>query len=164
MRQCDRSTADKVVSSRTAWEQVDEVKSRGGTVIFTNGCFELLHMGHLRLLEAAAKEGDFLVVAINNDKSFQAIRGRPPLVTGYRRSAVVAALRCVDLVVEQRANTPEALVMALEPDVLVKGGDWAADQIAGRRQIEDRGGRVVVVSELEGCHTSDIIRKVREMG
>lgn len=154
-----RTTAEKLCAFTWLTQTVRAARSRGESVVFTNGCFELLHLGHVRCLEAAAREGDYLVVAVNSDWSFRRLRGRRPLLPWHDRAEVLAALACVDLVVKQQADTPTKLVEVVGPDVLVKGGDWRLDEIAGR----DLAGRVVVVPELPGRHVSDILRRAGEV-
>ncbi len=130
-------------------------------MVFTNGCFDLLHPGHVRLLEQARAEGDALVVGLNSDSSVRRLKGeRRPLVPEASRAEVVAGLACVDAVTVFDEDTPRELIAALQPDVLVKGGDWSLDKIVGREEVEAAGGRVVVVPYLEGYSTSALITKL----
>jgi len=137
-------------------------QDRAAEVVFTNGVFDLLHPGHVRYLQGARREGDALIVAINSDRSVRAIKGPARPITPEReRAEVVAALRCVDAVVIFDENDPGQIISQLQPDVLVKGADWALDAIIGRDIVEGRGGRVVRVPLAEGYSTSAIIEKIQ---
>ncbi len=133
-------------------------------VVFTNGVFDILHPGHVRYLDEARRLGDVLVVAINSDESVRANKGpRRPINSEAERAEVLAALACVDAVVVFDAPTPHAVIAAIQPDVLVKGADWAADAIVGRDIVEARGGRVVRVKIEDGFSTTAIIEKIRAL-
>jgi D-beta-D-heptose 7-phosphate kinase/D-beta-D-heptose 1-phosphate adenosyltransferase len=139
---------------------VNAARRRGECVVFTNGCFDLLHLGHVRSLEQARGLGSRLVVAVNSDASVRRLKGRDrPLVPARRRAEVVASLECVDWVVIFRAATPLALIRDLRPDVLAKGGDWSLDAIVGRAEVESWGGRVVRLREVPGVHTTAILER-----
>jgi len=155
-----RSPASKLFSFSEIIKKVEQVKGEGKKVVFTNGCFDLLHIGHLRLFEAAKAEGDFLVVGVNSDKSVKKIKGelRPFLPEG-ERTEVVAALERVDAVVMFDEDTPQRLIEAIEPDVLVKGGDWDLDKIVGRDVVESKGGKVVQVPLVGGRSTTELARR-----
>ncbi|HEY7921641.1 MAG TPA: D-glycero-beta-D-manno-heptose 1-phosphate adenylyltransferase, partial [Vicinamibacteria bacterium] len=145
-----------LVRERQAWREA------GRRVVLTNGCFDLLHAGHLALLEAARHEGDALVVAINSDASVRRLKGDGrPLVPEVERAEALAALEAVDRVVVYDEDTPLAVVKALVPDVLVKGADWGADEIVGRAEVEAAGGRVVRVALVPGRSTSGIVERIR---
>jgi rfaE bifunctional protein nucleotidyltransferase chain/domain len=138
-------------------------KRNGRSVVFTNGCFDLLHPGHLHSLERARELGDVLVVGLNSDASVRQLKGAGrPVIAERERAEILAALECVDAVVIFDALTPRAVVAALLPDVLVKGGDWSDDQIVGREEVEAAGGRVVSVPVLPGYSTTAILRRIRE--
>jgi D-beta-D-heptose 7-phosphate kinase/D-beta-D-heptose 1-phosphate adenosyltransferase len=138
------------------------VRARGGTVVFTNGVFDLLHPGHVRYLQAARDLGDLLVVAVNSDRSVAANKGPGrPIVPELERAEVLLALRSVDEVVIFDEETPHAVVASIQPDVLVKGADWEADTIVGRDVVEARGGRVVRVATAPGYSTTEILRRAR---
>jgi D-beta-D-heptose 7-phosphate kinase/D-beta-D-heptose 1-phosphate adenosyltransferase len=127
-------------------------------VVFTNGCFDLLHVGHVRCLEQASRLGDRLLVAVNGDASVRELKGPGrPIVPARQRMEILAALACVDWVVPFRGATPLAAIRALRPDVLAKGGDWALDEIVGREDVESWGGRVVRLKEVPGVRTSLIV-------
>ena len=137
-------------------------RGEGRTVVLTNGCFDLLHPGHLALLEAARAHGDVLVVAINSDRSVRELKGPGrPLVPAGERAEALAALETVDAVVVYDDPTPLAVVQALLPDVLVKGADWAEDAIVGRAEVEAGGGRVERVALAPGRSTSDMVERIR---
>jgi D-beta-D-heptose 7-phosphate kinase/D-beta-D-heptose 1-phosphate adenosyltransferase len=131
-------------------------------VVFTNGCFDLLHPGHIHTLETARQLGDVLVVAINSDESVRKLKGPGrPVIPARERAEILASLECVDAVVIFEELTPARAVAALLPDILVKGGDWPGDRIVGREEVEAAGGRVVRAEVLPGYSTSDLLRKIR---
>jgi rfaE bifunctional protein nucleotidyltransferase chain/domain len=130
--------------------------------VFTNGVFDLLHPGHLRYLKAARALGDALIVGLNADSSVRRNKGPArPVTSQEERAEIVSALDCVDAVAFFEEDTPAAIVSALQPDILVKGSDWPADQIVGRDTVEARGGRVVRIAIEEGYSTSAILEKIR---
>ena len=136
-------------------------RAAGGRVVFTNGVFDLLHRGHAEYLEEARALGDHLVVGINSDASVRRLKGPSrPIVPAAERAELVAALACVDLAVVFDDDTPLRLIEAVQPDVLVKGADWAEGAIVGREFVEARGGRVVRVPVREGLSTSAIIDRI----
>jgi rfaE bifunctional protein nucleotidyltransferase chain/domain len=142
---------------------VASLRDQGKTVVFTNGVFDLLHVGHLRYLQQARALGDALIVGINSDRSVRAIKGPSrPVTPEHERAEILAALECVDAVVVFDEETPHDLIAALLPDVLVKGADWAADAIVGRDIVEARGGRVVRVPIEPGHSTSAILERIRQ--
>ena len=137
-------------------------RREGARIVFTNGCFDLVHAGHVRYLEAARDLGDVLVVGLNDDASVRRLKGpgRPILPLG-ERAEVLAGLAAVDHLVAFADDTPLALIETLVPDVLAKGADWAADDIVGREVVLARGGRVERIDLVPGVSTSDIIRRIR---
>jgi D-glycero-beta-D-manno-heptose 1-phosphate adenylyltransferase len=150
----------KVVPLEQSIERVAEMKRAGKRVVFTNGCFDLLHPGHTRYLAEARALGDALVVAINSDRSVRALKGPSrPIVPESERAEVMAALRCVDLVTTFDDLTPRDLLARMLPQVLVKGADWGPANIVGREEVEAAGGVVVSVPVVPGFSTSEIIRK-----
>jgi D-beta-D-heptose 7-phosphate kinase/D-beta-D-heptose 1-phosphate adenosyltransferase len=152
----------KLVSQETARRLRRSARRRGETVVFTNGCFDLLHLGHVRSLEQARGLGDRLIVAVNSDASVRSLKGPGrPLVPARQRAEVVAALGCVDWVILFRESTPLAAIRALRPDVLAKGGDWRLEQIVGREEVESWGGRVVRLREVPGIRSSQLIERCR---
>ena len=131
-------------------------------VVFTNGCFDLLHPGHIHTLEAARALGDLLVVGVNSDRSVRALKGADrPVVAEAERAEILAALEAVDFVVIFDSETPRELIARLLPDVLVKGADWGADEIVGRAEVEAAGGRVASIPLQPGYSTSDILQAIR---
>ena len=138
-----------------------EWKDNGRQVVFTNGCFDLLHPGHLRTLERARALGDALVVAINSDSSVRRLKGEGrPLVAEDERAELVAALEMVDAVTVFDEPTPRELIATLLPDVLAKGGDWGPEGIVGRAEVEAAGGRVVSLPYEAGHSTSALLEKI----
>jgi len=138
-------------------------KRNGKRVVFTNGCFDLLHPGHIRSLETARALGDALIVGLNSDDSVKSLKGPDrPVIPEQERAEILASLECVDAVVIFEELTPQEVIAALLPDVLVKSGDWPGSQIVGREEVEAAGGRVVLVDVVEGYSTSDILKKIRE--
>jgi D-beta-D-heptose 7-phosphate kinase/D-beta-D-heptose 1-phosphate adenosyltransferase len=141
---------------------VASVRARGGTVVFTNGVFDLLHPGHIQYLQEARSLGDCLIVGLNADASVRRNKGPArPITPEHERAEMLAAVAAVDAVVIFEEDTPAEIVRALQPDILVKGADWAADQIVGRDTVEARGGRVVRVQLEEGHSTTAIVERVR---
>ena len=144
-------------AERAAWG------AAGRKVVLTNGCFDLLHAGHVALLEAARAEGDVLVVAINSDRSVRAIKGPSrPVIPEAERAETLLALEPVDRVTIYDEPTPAELIRALAPDVLVKGADWGEDAIVGREDVEAMGGRVVRVGLLPGRSTTAMVERIRQ--
>ena len=141
---------------------VTRLRAAGQQIVFTNGVFDLLHPGHLRYLTQARALGDALIVGINSDQSVRTNKGPGrPITPQEERAEVLAALGCVDAVVIFDGDTPHELIAALQPDVLVKGADWAADEIVGRDIVEARGGKVVRVPIEMGYTTTGIIERIR---
>jgi len=141
---------------------VDRLRAAGRTVVFTNGVFDLLHVGHLRYLQQARELGDALIVGLNSDRSVRANKGESrPVTPEAERAEILQALACVDGVVVFDEETPHDLIAAIQPDVLVKGADWAEDAIVGRDLVEARGGRVVRVPLEAGKSTTAIIEYIK---
>lgn len=138
-------------------------KRNGRRIVFTNGCFDLLHPGHIGSLEQARALGDVLVVGLNSDSSVRQLKGAGrPVLPERERAEILAGLECVDAVVIFEEPTPRDVIARLLPDVLVKGGDWPGDQIVGREEVEGAGGRVVSVAVVAGYSTTEILRKIRD--
>ena len=136
-------------------------RAAGERIVFTNGVFDLLHRGHVEYLEEARALGDRLVVGVNSDDSVRRIKGpKRPLVPGEERAEILEALACVDLAILFDEDTPERLIREVQPDVLVKGGDWTPDRIVGREFVESRGGRVLNVPLREGLSTTALIERI----
>ena len=137
-------------------------RPRAGTVVFTNGCFDLLHAGHVEYLSEARALGDVLVVGLNSDASVRRLKGAGrPLVPEEARARVVAALSDVDAITVFGEDTPEALIGSLLPDVLVKGGDYTVEQVVGRQAVEAAGGRVAAVPYVSGHSTTSLLDRIR---
>ncbi len=137
-------------------------KRNGRRVVFTNGCFDLLHPGHIRTLERARELGDVLIVGLNSDRGVRQLKGEGrPVLPELERAEILASLECVDAVVIFDEPTPREVIAKLLPDILVKGGDWADDKIVGREEVEAAGGRVVSVPLAQGHSTSEILRRIR---
>jgi len=140
--------------------QADEWRKQGLSVVFTNGCFDILHIGHVTLLDDARRQGDRLIVGINSDASVSALKGPSrPIVAEFPRARVVAGLAAVDAVVVFDEPTPLELMVALRPDVIVKGGDYVADEIVGAPEVKSWGGRVEIVPFVPGFSTTQIIAR-----
>jgi rfaE bifunctional protein nucleotidyltransferase chain/domain len=151
-----------VLSLADAVALVARLRAEGRSIVFTNGVYDLLHPGHVRYLQAARAEGDALIVGVNSDRSVRANKGpERPINPEQERAELIAALAAVDAAVIFDEETPHAIISALQPDVLVKGADWAADQIVGRDVVEARGGRVVRATIEPGHSTTDILAKIR---
>ena len=143
---------------------VERLRAAGRTIVFTNGVFDLLHVGHLRYLQHARGLGDALIVGLNADRSVRHIKGPDrPLTAEAERAEILEALACVDAVVIFDEDTPYDLIMAIQPDVLVKGADWAVDAIVGRDIVEARGGRVVRVPIEPGHSTTELVDRIRRL-
>lgn len=156
---------DKVVSRTALSKLIEQLQARGRRIVFTNGCFDLLHPGHVRYLERAKSLGDILVVAVNADESVRRLKGPTrPVLPESDRSEVVAALCCVDYVTIFEEDTPLEVIEQLRPNVLVKGGDWPKDQIVGRESVEGRGGQVVTIDFEQGYSTTGIIERIQRTG
>ena len=141
---------------------VDELRASGKTIVFTNGVFDLLHVGHLRYLQRARGLGDALLVGVNSDRSVRQIKGPGrPITAEAERAEILEALACVDGVVIFDEETPRNLILAIQPDVLVKGADWAEDAIVGRDIVAARGGRVVRVAIEPGHSTTRIVDRIQ---
>ena len=155
-----RNTAAKILSRASLLRRARRLGTR--RLVFTNGCFDLLHAGHVTLLERAKRYGDVLVVGINSDRSVRALKGPGRPIVGQRdRARVLAALESVDYVTIFNERTPQRLVEALRPHVLIKGADWAASEIIGRDAVRRRGGRIIRMPLLKGYSTSRLIEKIR---
>lgn len=157
-----RTTGRPLSSATDAQALARSVHARGGLVVFTNGVFDLLHPGHVRYLEEARRLGDVLIVGVNSDRSVRANKGAGrPLNPDHERAEVLLSLSCVDAAVLFDEDTPHGLIETIQPDLLVKGSDWAANEIVGRDVVEARGGRVVRVDLAPGYSTSELIRRVQ---
>jgi rfaE bifunctional protein nucleotidyltransferase chain/domain len=162
-------TARELLTSRIL--SLDEAVRRFGKerrgalrVVFTNGCFDLLHPGHIQTLESSRALGDALIVGLNSDASVRELKGEGrPVIPERERAELLSALECVDAVVIYGEPTPQEAIAAILPDILVKGGDWPGDQIVGRAEVEGAGGRVVSIPMVPSYSTTAILQTVREL-
>jgi D-beta-D-heptose 7-phosphate kinase/D-beta-D-heptose 1-phosphate adenosyltransferase len=153
--------ASKIKTVEALAPLLRQLRGEGRTVVFTNGCFDLLHVGHVRYLAAARALGDLLVVGLNSDRSVKTIKGDSrPIVAEAERAEVLAGLACVDFVTVFEEADPLRVIQALQPDVLVKGGDWAEAEIVGADAVKGKGGRVVRIPLVEGAGTSALIARI----
>jgi len=154
---------EKIKSADELALWLETSRKEGQKVVFTNGCFDLLHPGHLHYLEKARKMGDILVVGINSDESIRRIKGsKRPLTPESDRLQMLAALECVSFVTVFNEPDPLNLILKIKPDVLVKGGDWSVDRIIGKDKVEERGGKVVSISLTPGYSTTALIERIVE--
>jgi D-beta-D-heptose 7-phosphate kinase/D-beta-D-heptose 1-phosphate adenosyltransferase len=155
----------RVVSREELVEAVGAARSKGEQIVFTNGCFDILHRGHTEYLKRARAMGDVLVVGVNTDRSVRTLKGNErPIVPEDDRAHVLAALESVDYVCLFDEDTPIELIRVVLPDVLIKGAGYTRDTIVGADLVESRGGRVVVVPEIPGRSTRSIIARIRQSG
>jgi D-beta-D-heptose 7-phosphate kinase/D-beta-D-heptose 1-phosphate adenosyltransferase len=141
----------------------ERLREAGKKVVFTNGCFDLIHPGHVRYLRQARALGDALIVALNSDRSVRELKGdKRPILTETERAEVMNALSSVDFVTIFDESTPREIISALLPDILVKGGDWGVDSIIGREEVEAAGGQVLSLPFVDGCSTTDVIQRIAQ--
>ena len=153
----------KIKSREELRLEIKKLQEAGSLVVFTNGCFDLLHPGHVKYLEEAKSWGDYLVVAVNSDESVKRLKGSDRPVMGERsRCEVLAGLHCVDFVTTFSEDTPKEIIDELLPGVLVKGGDWPKNQIVGRETVEKHGGMVMNIKFEAGFSTTGVIRKIEK--
>ena len=144
--------------------RIRQLRDKGKKIVFTNGCFDIVHAGHIYYLKEAKKLGDFLVVALNSDNSIKRIKGKNrPIISEENRLIMLEALYFVDFVTVFDEDTPYNLIDMLVPDILVKGGDWDIDKIVGKDIVEQNGGNVINIPFKEGFSTTSIIEKIREI-
>ena len=154
--------AEKILDRNSIKVKVDSLRQAGKVVVFTNGCFDLIHVGHVRYLQEARKQGDCLVVAVNSDSSVEEIKGPGrPIIPESQRAEVVAALSCVDWVTIFDEPDPLVLIKLLKPDVLVKGSDWPEEKIVGAPEVKGTGGKVLRIPLEPASSTSAVIEKIR---
>jgi len=151
----------KILDRKPLKDKIDALRGAGKKIAFTNGCFDILHVGHVRYLKEARKTADILILALNSDSSVRAIKGeKRPLIPEMERAEILAGLECIDFVTIFTESTPLELICYLRPDVLVKGGDWPEDQVVGRSEILEWGGQVRLIPEVIGKSTTNIVEKV----
>lgn len=141
---------------------MERERKEGKKIVFTNGCFDLLHVGHIRYLKKAKELGDLLVVGLNSDSSVRGIKGaQRPIIPQGQRAEIVSSLEMVDYVLIFDDFTPYYIIKEIQPDILVKGADWDVDEIVGKEIVEKRGGKVIAVELVNGVSTSDIIKRIK---
>ncbi len=154
----------KILERSQAKELGVSLRREGKVIVFTNGCFDLLHRGHVEYLYFARSQGDVLIVGVNTDDSLRRLKGsNRPINTLQDRLYVLAALECVDYVIPFHEDTPYELIKEIQPDVLVKGKDYRPDEVVGRDIVESRGGKLVLADYKEGYSTTELIRKIKEL-
>ena len=157
-----RLSSEKIKPASEIRSAVLELKHSSQKVVLTNGCFDLIHPGHVRYLNQARSHGDLLLVALNSDASVRRLKGAGrPILSEEDRCEMVASLECVDLVTVFEEETPARLIQDLLPDVLVKGGDWALDEIVGGTEVEAAGGEVISIPFEKGYSTTSLIEQIR---
>jgi D-beta-D-heptose 7-phosphate kinase/D-beta-D-heptose 1-phosphate adenosyltransferase len=154
----------KILSQGELRGERRRLRAAGRRLVFTNGCFDILHVGHVRYLAAARALGDALLVAINSDRSVRELKGEHrPILNENERAEMLAALGSVDYVTVFDAASPRSLIADILPDVLVKGGDYQLDEIHGREEVERAGGRVLALPFVEGASTTSIIERIKKI-
>ena len=152
---------DKIKSLNELIPIVRRLKDEGKRIVFTNGCFDLIHAGHTRLLNMARSQGDCLIVALNTDDSIRKIKGeKRPLLDQGQRGYIVASFEPVNFVLYFDEETPDAVIRQIQPDVLVKGGEYNMDEVVGRQNVWDSGGKVTIVNPVEGLSTTTVIEDI----
>lgn len=139
----------------------NQLKRKGKKVVFTNGCFDLLHSGHIHLFREAKKKGDVLIVALNDDSSIKKIKGTSrPIFPLIERIEILGAIEQIDYLTSFSEETPQKIIARILPDVLVKGGDWKPEEVLGKIEVEEAGGEVVIIPYLEGSSSSEIFKRI----
>jgi rfaE bifunctional protein nucleotidyltransferase chain/domain len=155
---------EKILDRKILKDELNTLRREGKKIAFTNGCFDILHVGHVRYLKEAKKTADILIMGLNSDSSVRSIKGeKRPLVGEQERAEVVAALEFVDFVTIFQELTPLELINYLEPDIIIKGGDWTEDKVVGREEVKKWGGRVIIIPEVEGKSTTNIVEKIKKV-
>lgn len=158
------TSKNKIQSSDRLVQIRYNLRLKSQNIVFTNGCFDILHRGHIHLFRQAKRLGDVLVVGVNDDDSIRRLKGPGrPVFPLQERLEVLSALMDIDYLVSFSQDTPRELIKKIQPDVLVKGGDWKPDEVAGREEVEDEGGEVVIIPYLPGRSTTEIIEKIRQL-
>ena len=149
---------EKIKDQKDLQKIVKDLKSNGKRIVFTNGCFDILHLGHVRYLEKAKSLGDVLVVGVNSDSSVRKLKGsKRPILPEKERTEILSGLGCVDYITIFNEADPLKLINSLKPNLLVKGGDWTREQIVGREVVERSGGELVIIPFVKGASTSNVI-------
>ena len=151
----------KIRERKTLLRIIKDLKAKGKRIVFTNGCFDLLHIGHIRYLEEARALGDFLVVGVNSDSSVRKLKGpQRPVLPEEERAEILSGLGCVDYITLFDEIDPLQLITSLHPHILVKGGDWTKEQTVGKEVVERSGGEVVIIPFVKGASTSNLIKTI----
>lgn len=155
---------NKILERKILQEKLEALRKEGKKIAFTNGCFDILHVGHVRYLREAKKTADVLVLGLNSDSSVRSIKGeKRPLTPEEERAEILASLECIDFVTVFPELTPLELINYLKPDIIIKGGDWTEDKIVGRDDVKKWGGRVIIIPEVEGRSTTNIVEKIKKV-
>jgi len=155
---------NKLLERNALKDKLEELRKKGKKIAFTNGCFDILHVGHVRYLREAKKSADVLVLALNSDASVRSIKGeKKPLVPEKERAEILAALEFIDFVIIFPELTPLELINYLKPDILIKGGDWPEEKVVGREEIKKWGGRMKIIPEIKGKSTTNIVEKIKKL-
>ena len=158
-----RKASDKILAGARLGARLRAFRRSGRKLVFTNGCFDILHLGHVRYLQAARRKGQALFIGLNSDASVRRLKGPDrPLNDQRSRAEVLAALECVDFVCVFTEDTPERLIRRVRPDLLVKGGDWKKEQIAGGAFVESYGGKVLLIPYVDGHSTTGLVKRIRK--
>jgi D-beta-D-heptose 7-phosphate kinase/D-beta-D-heptose 1-phosphate adenosyltransferase len=155
---------NKILEREALRNKLEELRNKGKKIAFTNGCFDILHVGHVRYLREAKKTADVLVLALNSDSSVRSLKGEEkPLIPENERAEILAALEFIDFVTIFEELTPLELINYLKPDILIKGGDWPEEKVVGREEVKKWGGRVAIIPEVEGKSTTNIVEKIKKL-
>jgi len=155
---------NKIMERDALRKKLEDLRKKGKKIAFTNGCFDILHVGHVRYLRKARKTADLLVLALNSDSSVRSIKGaQRPLVNEKERAEILAALEFVDFVTIFKESTPLKLIKYLKPDILIKGGDWPEENVVGREEVKKWGGYVEIIPEVKGKSTTNIVEKIKHI-
>jgi len=158
-----RNSEKKIVTANEAKELIAKWQQQGRKIVFTNGCFDILHKGHVQYLAAARKLGDALIIGLNSDASIKRLKGNlRPILPLEERAAILASLECVDLIVIFEEDDPGKLIATLKPKILVKGADWSENKIIGSDTIKALGGEVLTLPLVSGCSTTNVINTILE--
>jgi len=153
-----------ILERRALQTKLEALRKEGKIIALTNGCFDIIHVGHVRYLKEAKKTADILVLALNSDSSVRAIKGdKRPLVGEEERAEILASLEFIDFVTIFNELTPLELIIDLKPDILIKGGDWSEEKVVGRDEIKKWGGRVAIIPEVKGKSTTNIVEKIKKL-
>lgn len=155
---------NKILERNALSNELEKLRKKGKKIAFTNGCFDILHVGHVRYLREAKKTADVLVLALNSDSSVRSIKGeKRPILNENERAEILAALEFVDFITIFEELTPLELICCLKPDILIKGGDWPEEKVVGREEVKKWGGRVAIIPEIEGKSTTNIVEKIKKL-